>query len=305
MNKELMLNPFFKKCLKLVHILSIAGTLGSLLAILALLLIKLNPGTGTDVFTLDYTILKIFMNVVTVCSFVLIGTSLIYELFTEWGILKYHWILMKWLIVMMLFAVTWVGLGPSLSGMTSLSDAGFNSTTMKNEYALFEQKALVFVCIELFLMLAAGALSIFKPWGKRQEKRRINKGKLVLWLIPILLVTLSMPIAQSINLNKIRQTTISDTQLSGLDNGTYYGEANVGNYVYKVRVEVADHKIVKIESIDPRKSPYATYAEGVFSKIIRDQNANTDAITGATTTSKAYMQAVENALSGKKPSGGD
>lgn len=45
--------------------------------------------------------------------------------------------------------------------------------------------------------------------------------------------------------------------------------------------------------------PTITYAQGVFAKIIRDQNANTDAITGATTTSKMFRKAVEDALKTK------
>jgi uncharacterized protein with FMN-binding domain len=67
-----------------------------------------------------------------------------------------------------------------------------------------------------------------------------------------------------------------------------------------VKVEVFDGRITDIAEIGGRHSVYVDYAQGVFSKIIRDQTANTDAITGATTTSKAYMKAVEDALSKAK-----
>jgi uncharacterized protein with FMN-binding domain len=90
--------------------------------------------------------------------------------------------------------------------------------------------------------------------------------------------------------------TIADSSLSALKDGTYYGEAKIGNYLYKVEVAVLEGSITDIRAIDNRESPYAFYAEGVFGKIIRDQNANTDAVTGATTTSKALMKAVEDAL---------
>lgn len=68
------------------------------------------------------------------------------------------------------------------------------------------------------------------------------------------------------------------------------------NYLYRVEATVREGQIREMKAIDNRESPYAFYAEGVFKKIIRDQNANTDAVTGATTTSKALMKAVENAL---------
>ena len=82
-----------------------------------------------------------------------------------------------------------------------------------------------------------------------------------------------------------------------VDDGIYNGEAEAGSYVYKVKVEVQNHRIVNIEGIDNRKSSYVSYAEGVFTKIIKQQKVDVDAITGATTTSKAFMKAVENALS--------
>ncbi len=90
--------------------------------------------------------------------------------------------------------------------------------------------------------------------------------------------------------------SISDSDLSALTDETYHGEAKIGNFVYKVEVAVIEGSIVDIRAIDNRESPYAFYAEGVFGKIIRDQNANTDVVTGATTTSKALMKAVEDAL---------
>jgi len=100
----------------------------------------------------------------------------------------------------------------------------------------------------------------------------------------------------AMNLNKIRNMPIKNISLTKVSDGIYKGDAYVGNYTYKVRVTVENHKIIKIEGLDNRKSPYVTYAEGVFTKIIKQQKVDVDAITGATTTSKAFMKAVENAL---------
>jgi uncharacterized protein with FMN-binding domain len=68
-----------------------------------------------------------------------------------------------------------------------------------------------------------------------------------------------------------------------------------------VDVEVKGNKIITITGVDNRKSPYVTYAEGVFRKIVREQRIDVDAVTGATTTSKAFMKAVENALESAGP----
>ncbi|MDD3240531.1 MAG: FMN-binding protein, partial [Lachnospira sp.] len=61
-------------------------------------------------------------------------------------------------------------------------------------------------------------------------------------------------------------------------------------------VKVENHKITELKDMAPRDSIYVTYATGVFRKIINQQTPDVDAITGATTTSKAFMKAVENAL---------
>lgn len=296
MNADLLLSAKAKKGLKILHVITVAGVLGGLLAILTLLLVRQGLPDKINPFPMDYAMMKLFMYLITFSSFGLITTSVLYELFTEWGLLKFYWMMAKWGIAIMVFVVSWTGLGPSINGMASISDAGFNATTMKDAYKLFEQKALVFVCINILLMLAAGILSVVKPWGKRQEKKPVNRKKILIWLVPILLIALSMPIMQGVRLQSMRNLEIEDSNLAGLEDGVYYGEAEVGNYVYKVNVEIKSHQIVKIESVDPRKSPYVAYAEGVFGKIIGDQNADTDAITGATTTSKAYMKAVENAI---------
>lgn len=48
--------------------------------------------------------------------------------------------------------------------------------------------------------------------------------------------------------------------------------------------------------IKNRDSFYARLAEGIKHKIIREQKINIDAVTGATTTSKILMKAVEAAI---------
>lgn len=86
------------------------------------------------------------------------------------------------------------------------------------------------------------------------------------------------------------------TDLSKLHDGTYHGESVFGGFTYKVDIIVVNHSITDIKIISNRKVSYARFAEGVMPRILKAQNANVDAITGATTTSKALMKAVENAL---------
>ena len=94
--------------------------------------------------------------------------------------------------------------------------------------------------------------------------------------------------------------TINEPDLKGLENGRYIGRAEVGGFSYVVEVIMTDHRIEDIKVLKNRNSSYARWAEAVIYKIIRHQTLKVDAVTGATTTSKALMKAVSNSLQSDK-----
>ena len=297
MDKNLSLSIYNKKILKIFHIVFAASLFGSLLAILIILMVKENYNMiSENTFLLDLSILKIFTLGVSYSFFALMLTSFIFGLFTEWGFVKQRWIIFKWIIVLIMFVVTLLGLGPAINGMTSISDAGLSNSTMKIQYLNFQNEAIVYVLIQLVLILLVFGVSVLKPWGIRKVKRQIKQKTVVLILVPIIAIGIGFATFNAVKLNKIRNMPIKNIVITKVNDGIYKGEAYVGNYTYKVKVTVENHKIVNIEGVDNRKSPYVTYAEGVFTKIIKQQKVDVDAITGATTTSKAFMKAVENAL---------
>ena len=297
MGKNWTISTNNKKILKVFNITFAASMFGGLIAILVILMVKKNWNTTAEnIFGVDLSILKIFTCGISYAFFALILTSFILGLFTEWGFVKYRWIISKWIITLSMFAVTWFGLGPSINGMTSISDAGLNNSTMSGEYLNFQRNAIIFCVIEIITILLIFLVSVFKPWGERKVTQRIKQKTVMMIVSPLIIIGIGFTVINAIELNKIRNLPIKSINIKSVDDGTYNGEAKAGSYVYKVKVEVENHRIVNIEGIDNRKSPYVSYAEGVFTKIIRQQKVDVDAITGATTTSKAFMKAVENAL---------
>lgn len=297
MDKSWLMSTYCKKILKIFHIILSASILGSLLSILIIFIVKQNFHIVTEnFFAIDLSILKIFTWGVNYAFFTLMLTSFLYGLFTEWGFVKHRWIIFKWMIVLIIFSVTWFGLGPAINGMTSISDVGLSNSTMSIEYLNFQQKAIVYIVIELVSILLIFGVSALKPWGIRNVKRQIKQKTVAMILVPLIAIGIVIATINAMNLNKIRNMPIKNINITKVSDGIYKGEAQAGNYTYKVRVTVENHKIVNIEGLDNRKSPYVTYAEGVFTKIIKQQKIDVDAITGATTTSKAFMKAVENAL---------
>ena len=89
---------------------------------------------------------------------------------------------------------------------------------------------------------------------------------------------------------------IEDTDLSALPDGSYHGQFKGGGGIYEATVSISEHKILSIDQTSSRESKYIRFSKPTVQRIIEHQNANVDAITGATTTSKCIMKAVEDAL---------
>ncbi len=96
---------------------------------------------------------------------------------------------------------------------------------------------------------------------------------------------------------EVRQMTIHNVDLSRLEDGVYQGEYEYGNYTYKATVQIKGHRIEEIEVGHGNTGEYAKAAEGVLDRVITEQKLDVDVVSGATTTSKALLKAVENALS--------
>jgi uncharacterized protein with FMN-binding domain len=98
--------------------------------------------------------------------------------------------------------------------------------------------------------------------------------------------------ARSLPLNAVDFTRLND--------GTYHGEYTGGMYRWRANkcdVTVKKGKVTGIELItsqDPGGNN--TQHSELFNRVIQAQSLQVDTISRATLTSKAYLQAVENAL---------
>jgi uncharacterized protein with FMN-binding domain len=98
----------------------------------------------------------------------------------------------------------------------------------------------------------------------------------------------------------VRNLEFDPVNLEKIDNGIYEGRFTYADFEYVVEIDVEDHKIRDIKVLQNRSSKYALMAEDVLPRVLEAQNLNVDATTGATTTSKALLKAIENALTNTK-----
>ena len=97
-------------------------------------------------------------------------------------------------------------------------------------------------------------------------------------------------------MSALRAMPIEEIDLMNYDDGIYEGVFESGGGPYTVHVYIEHHKITDIRLMTVRRSKYLHYARAVIPRIIDHQSPAVDGITGATTTSKCIMKAVENAL---------
>lgn len=97
-------------------------------------------------------------------------------------------------------------------------------------------------------------------------------------------------------MRRVRHMEIRNIDLAKVPDGAHVGTFTYSDFKYKVKTLVKFRKILHIQVLQNRDTKYAKRAEGVIPRIIKRQTPNVDVVSGATTTSKVLMKAVENSL---------
>ena len=96
-------------------------------------------------------------------------------------------------------------------------------------------------------------------------------------------------------IKRTRMLEINPVDISLIKDGQYIGEYSYGSYLYKINVSIKNGKYNTITVLSNGKTKQAKMAE-VFDNVLNEQRNDVDVISGATTTSKAFLKALENAL---------
>lgn len=293
------LPPKAVKVLKSLHILCVGSLLGSAGSVLVSLGLMYARGDNLDHLTADMLQASIANGLFLWAFYGLLATGVVYALFTSWGFFRHTWIVFKWVGLVIMVFITINGLIPAVDGMAALSDGLYSIPNAREIYSeLFRQAA-----ISSSLVIGIGAvlvgLSVFKPFGLMQLDEPSLRTTIAIRVVILLLAggAVAATITGSARLEKYRRMEIAHVEPAFIPDGVYQGSARDGNFTYVVKVTVRGKTIVKVVSEVNRSSLYARYAEGVFTRVINNQSPAVDVITGATTTSKMLLKAVEDALS--------
>ncbi len=282
--------------IKAIHIIAIICVVGGFMSMLVSLLTRSRVNfTGGEVYY-DKINLTLFNTVVLNGFIVIVITAFLYTAFTKWQFGKHPFMLINAAI---LFAVFWIGylkVGFAISGMASISDAGYHIAEMYAQYMKFWEQSIRSLIIILLLLVSMVVISIAKPFGEKERKELKHRKGILVGAAIILAAGVGLFIASEVALFTTRSLPIEDIDVSQVADGVYEGQSSYGSNTVKVVVTVENHRITSIYDPEQSSSVFTKYATGVFHKIIEKQTPNVDAISGATTTSKAYMKAVCDAL---------
>jgi uncharacterized protein with FMN-binding domain len=138
-----------------------------------------------------------------------------------------------------------------------------------------------------------------KQTGKNKGK---GKGCLIVLMVILVLLAVGLGIGWSF-LSKehaeARSLPLNAMDFSRLTDGTYIGTYEGGMYKWRantVQVTVSSGEVSKIEPIKGVEDQGNGSTKMLYDRVIKSQSLQVDTISGATLTSKAYLQAVENAL---------
>lgn len=95
--------------------------------------------------------------------------------------------------------------------------------------------------------------------------------------------------------NQVGNITISNTDVSKLVDGIYTGSYEIMWVAAEVKVTVNNHKIEEIELLKHENHRGAS-AETIPSQVVEAQSLEVDTVSGATSSSKVILKAIENAL---------
>jgi uncharacterized protein with FMN-binding domain len=288
------------KILTALHLICLGLVMGAAAGVLVSLRLMYTRGDNLDHLTADLFQATLVNSLFMWGLYGLLATSIAFSLFSTWGFSRHTWIVLKWvgLALMVLCSANW--LIPAVDGMAALSDGLYSIPDAGTRYSALFRQAAAMASVVIGIGVILVGLSVFKPFGLLQKGQPSHRTIIIIRVAILLLAgwAVAAILMESAKLRTYRQMEISHVEPAFIRDGLYHGAASDGSFTYEVDVTVKGKTIVEVTAVSNRATPYARYAEGVFSRVLNNQSPDVDAISRATTSSKMLLKAVENALSG-------
>jgi len=162
------MSPRLRRFALTAHVTFSVGWLGAVIAYLALAITGLKSPDAQLVRAAYLSMELIGWFVIVPCSLAALLSGLVQSLGTEWGLFRHYWILVKFLMTLV---GTLVLLG-HMRNVSRMARLAAETTFSRAEVGILPLQLVVHATGGLLVLLAATALSVFKPWGRTPYGRR-------------------------------------------------------------------------------------------------------------------------------------
>jgi len=167
------MTPRLRKLVLTAHVTLSVGWLGAVAAFLALAVSGL-VGRDAQLVRADYLAMDLIgWYVIVPCSLAALFVGLVQSLGTEWGLFRHYWVLVK-------FVLTVAATGLLLLHMqlvSYLSSVAANTALSGGDLRDLRLQLVGDAGAALLVLLAATALSIYKPRGMTRRGRRAQRAR--------------------------------------------------------------------------------------------------------------------------------
>lgn len=273
-----MLPRWGRLALLSLHIMLTGAWLGAS-ALIAWLLLDATPATDLAAFLVQ--------DVAIWSSLAVLGTSVCFALFTPWAFFRHRWLIVKWLGLVVLSLLAMFVRTPAVNALAAAAD-------LAQDGGPWRLQALASSAFEVGALASLVALSVVKPWGKTQLPWSPPRKVIVPAVVTVVLLVAGLSIAQAAVLAGYRATAITAAVLPA-GSVTCEGRARLGVEA-EARLRIDGGRLVEASTTARPETHYTRLARGVGDKMLREQRIDVDAVTGATTTSRALQLAAIDAL---------
>ncbi|NKX54830.1 hypothetical protein [Arthrobacter mobilis] len=174
-NSRFRLGRRWRQVVLLVHLVSGAGWMGVDLALAPLALTGLTTGDGRLAAACYQAIAVLVPATVPYLALAMTATGILLGVGTQWGLLKYWWVFVKLVLSLILTALVWLLLLPTVGSVSKLEPAS-TGDQVRAGLGTFPVQVLFPVSVSFTTLAFASVLGVVKPWGRTRWGTRPDRA---------------------------------------------------------------------------------------------------------------------------------
>jgi uncharacterized protein with FMN-binding domain len=289
------LPPWGRRSLLAVHLSLAAVWLGGACAV-ALALASL-PGADPEAQrALSRLVVRVQDLLLVNASYGFAVTGMLFSLFTPWGATRFVWVMLKWLGIGVLLVLLLGVASPEAAALDAVLLALGATAVSTAVYADHVRVLALATAAQVVLLLGLLVLSVFKPGHPRPDWKPWPRTAAWAVFMAGTAAVVGNAVQQQVVLQQARDVDVPPATAVDRADGDHEGIYVQGGWEYRVVVRLRSGRIEQVRWLTPRSGAYA----GAAAAVVQAQEGRTelraDAVAGATTTSKALLMAVADAL---------